>query len=65
MESYIGAVFVDSEFDFQEVERFFEAQIQWFFEDMNIYDTFANNHPTVSQLSPACIHIPWLSLTLK
>ena len=48
VEAYIGAIFVDSEFDFKEVERFFDAHIRWYFEDMSIYDTFANNHPTVS-----------------
>lgn len=47
MEAYIGAIFVDSEYNYGEVERFFEAHIRWFFEDMSIYDTFANNHPTV------------------
>jgi endoribonuclease Dicer len=46
VESYIGAIFVDSEFDFKEVERFFTTHVQWYFEDMSIYDTFANNHPT-------------------
>jgi endoribonuclease Dicer len=45
-EAYIGAIFVDSEFNYKEVERFFDAHIRWFFEDMSIYDTFANNHPT-------------------
>lgn len=48
VESYIGAIFVDSKFDFGEVERFFEEHIRYFFEDMRIYDTFANNHPMVS-----------------
>ncbi|MCJ1316242.1 Dicer-like protein 1 [Xylographa vitiligo] len=48
VESYIGAIFVDSEFDYQEVERFFEAHVRWYFEDMSIYDTFANCHPTAS-----------------
>ena len=47
VEAYIGAVFVDSEFNYLEVERFFKMHIEWFFEDMSIYDTFANNHPTV------------------
>ena len=51
VESYIGAIFVDSEYDLTEVERFFDKHIRWFFEDMSIYDTFANNHPTVSPLS--------------
>lgn len=46
VESYVGAVFVDSEFDYGEVERFFERHVRWFFEDMSAYDTFANNHPT-------------------
>lgn len=48
LEAYLGAVFVDSEFKFEEIERFFETHIRWFFEDMSIYDTFANSHPTVS-----------------
>lgn len=52
MESYIGAIFVDSEYNFAEVERFFDEHVRWFFEDMNIYDTFANNHPTVSNQGP-------------
>ncbi|KAL8702024.1 MAG: hypothetical protein Q9201_004601 [Fulgogasparrea decipioides] len=45
VESYLGAVFVDSEFNFAEIERFFDKHIRWFFEDMSIYDTFANHHP--------------------
>ena len=46
VESYIGALFVDSEFNFSEVQRFFDAHLRWFFEDMSVYDSFANNHPT-------------------
>ena len=46
VESYIGAIFVDSEFNYKEVERFFDEHIRWFFEDMTIYDLFANAHPT-------------------
>lgn len=46
VESYIGAIFVDSEYNYKEVERFFDQQIREFFADMSIYDTFANNHPT-------------------
>ncbi|KAI9801798.1 MAG: hypothetical protein M1825_003171 [Sarcosagium campestre] len=46
VEAYIGAVFVDSEFNYAEVEKFFDAHIRPFFKDMSIYDTFANNHPT-------------------
>jgi endoribonuclease Dicer len=46
IEAYIGAIFVDSEYDFAEVERFFDAHIRWFFNDMSVYDTYANRHPT-------------------
>ncbi|KAI1006532.1 Dicer-like protein 1 [Podosphaera aphanis] len=46
VEAYIAAVFVDSEYDFTEVQKFFDMHIAWFFRDMNVYDTFANNHPT-------------------
>lgn len=46
VEAYIGAIFVDSCFDYAMVENFFEKHIRWFFEDMSVYDTFANNHPT-------------------
>jgi endoribonuclease Dicer len=46
VESYIGAVFVDSDFNYAEVERFFHNHISWYFSDMAIYDTFANKHPT-------------------
>ena len=46
VESVVGAIFVDSEFNYNEVERFFDAHVRWFFEDISIYDTFANNHPT-------------------
>ncbi|KAL8812553.1 MAG: hypothetical protein Q9200_000953 [Gallowayella weberi] len=45
VEAYLGAVFVDSEFNYSEIERFFNNHVRWFFEDMSIYDTFANNHP--------------------
>ena len=46
VESYLGAVFVDSGFDYGEAESFFAKHILWFFEDMKLYDTFANKHPT-------------------
>jgi endoribonuclease Dicer len=46
VESYLGAVIVDSEFDYGEAELFFEKHLLWFFEDMEIYDSFANRHPT-------------------
>ncbi|KAJ5674560.1 dicer-like protein 1 [Penicillium maclennaniae] len=46
IEAYTGAIFVDSEFDFTVVETFFTAHMRPFFEDMSLYDTFANKHPT-------------------
>ncbi|KAB8342706.1 hypothetical protein FH972_022306 [Carpinus fangiana] len=45
VEAYVGAMFVDSGFDFGEVQRFFDMHIKWFFEDMKIYDTYASSHP--------------------
>ena len=47
VEAYLGAIFVDSNFKFEVVEKFFNDHIKPFFEDMAIYDTFANKHPTV------------------
>ena len=47
VEAYIGAIFIDSDFDYNEVQRFFDAHIKPYFEDMSIYDSFANNHPVV------------------
>jgi endoribonuclease Dicer len=46
VEAYVGAIFVDSEYNYSEVERFFNEHITWYFTDMLIYDTFANKHPT-------------------
>lgn len=45
VESYVGAMFVDSDFDYNVVQHFFETHIKGYFEDMSLYDTFANNHP--------------------
>lgn len=50
VEAYLGAVFVDSNFRFEEVEVFFQQHIKPYFHDMAIYDTFANRHPTVRDL---------------
>lgn len=41
----MGAVFVDSEYDFGQVRAFFDTHVRPFFEDMRLYDTFANKHP--------------------
>jgi len=46
VESYLGAVLVDSGFDFSEIETFFDKHVLWFFKDIHAYDTFANRHPT-------------------
>ncbi|KAF8477226.1 hypothetical protein BDZ91DRAFT_672698 [Kalaharituber pfeilii] len=46
IEAFIGAMFVDSDFDFTIVEFFFNKFIKPYFLDMTIYDTYAGNHPT-------------------
>lgn len=46
VESYVGAIFVDSGFNYDVVQKFFDTHIKPFFIDMSIYDTFANTHPT-------------------
>ena len=51
VESYVGAAFVDSGFDFEVVETFFRCHVKPYFHDMSIYDTFANKHPTVRPMS--------------
>lgn len=48
VEAYLGAIFVDSGFDFGVIESFYAKHIKPYFEDMSLYDTFANKHPTVS-----------------
>ncbi|KAI0097378.1 hypothetical protein GGR51DRAFT_553131 [Nemania sp. FL0031] len=50
VEAYIGAIFVDSEYNYDEVQRFFDAHVLPYFEDIHIYDTYAKNHP-VTRLS--------------
>jgi len=46
VEAYIGAVFVDSEYNYSEVERFFDTHVVHYFRDMTVYDSYANKHPT-------------------
>jgi len=46
IESYAGALFVDSAFSYAPVQHFFDTHILPFFSDMSLYDTFANAHPT-------------------
>lgn len=45
VEAFVGAMFVDADFDYNVVQDFFHRHIEWYFEDMSIYDTFANHHP--------------------
>ncbi|KAF4966379.1 hypothetical protein FSARC_5949 [Fusarium sarcochroum] len=45
MEALLGAIFVDSEYNYLVVENFFTKFVKPYFEDMTLYDTFANNHP--------------------
>ncbi|KAH7179182.1 uncharacterized protein B0J16DRAFT_364077 [Fusarium flagelliforme] len=45
VEALVGAMFVDSKFDYSVVEKFFTKYIVPYFEDMSLYDTFANKHP--------------------
>lgn len=46
VEAYLGAVLVDSGFDYTEMENFFDRHVKHFFEDITAYDSFANRHPT-------------------
>ncbi|KKK13664.1 hypothetical protein ARAM_005525 [Aspergillus rambellii] len=46
VEAYLGAIFIDANFDFGVIEEFFRCHIKPYFNDMAIYDTFANKHPT-------------------
>lgn len=52
IEAYVGALFVDSEFDFNVVQHFFNLHIKPFFVDMTLesYANFASNHP-ITRLS--------------
>ncbi|KAK0643580.1 hypothetical protein B0T16DRAFT_332025 [Cercophora newfieldiana] len=45
VEAYIGAIFVDSEYNFGVVQGFFDQHVKPWFEDMRVYDTYANKHP--------------------
>jgi endoribonuclease Dicer len=54
VESYIGAIFVDSKYDFSVVQEFFDTHVLPYFSDMSAYDSFAGNHPVtrISKLIP-------------
>lgn len=66
VEAYIGALFVDSEYDFSRVEEFFESHIKWYFKDMSIYDSYAKKQPVTNlanffQISMCCTNWTLLS----
>jgi len=46
VEAYVGAMFVDSEYNYSEVERFFAQHMKPFFLEMSLYDAYASKHPT-------------------
>lgn len=48
MEAIIGAMFVDSKYDYTVVLRFFDSFVRPYFEDMALYDSFARNHPVTA-----------------
>ncbi|KAM0582874.1 hypothetical protein ACHAO2_000043 [Verticillium nonalfalfae] len=48
VEAYIGAIFVDSGYDYSQVQAFFEKHIRPFFADMALYDSFASSHPVTT-----------------
>ena len=45
VEAFIGALFVDSGYKLAVVEEFFERFVRHYFDDMSIYDTYANKQP--------------------
>lgn len=45
LEAYLGAVFVDSGYDFSQIQSFFAKHMVPYFTNMRIYDSFANKHP--------------------
>ncbi|KAJ2898912.1 putative Dicer-like protein [Zalerion maritima] len=45
VEAYMGAIFVDSEYNYSVIQDFFDRFVQHYFEDMSIYDTYANKQP--------------------
>ncbi|QIW99706.1 hypothetical protein AMS68_005224 [Peltaster fructicola] len=45
VEAYVGAMFIDSRFDYGQVQRFFQMHIKWHFEDMGLYEGYAREHP--------------------
>ena len=48
VEALIGAMFVDSGYDYTVVQDFFRRLVLPYFEDMAVYDTFANKQPVTA-----------------
>ncbi|KAM0328030.1 hypothetical protein ACHAQA_005431 [Verticillium albo-atrum] len=48
VEAYIGALFVDSEYDYSRVQEFFEEHVRPYFTDIALYDSFASRHPVTT-----------------
>ena len=46
VESTLGAMLIDSDFDYTVIEQFFEVHVKPFFEDISLYDGFASMQPT-------------------
>ncbi|KAF2019946.1 endoribonuclease dcr-1 [Aaosphaeria arxii CBS 175.79] len=45
VEAYVGAMFVDSAFDFSVVQNFYDLHLKKYFTNMSLYDDFAGNQP--------------------
>ncbi|KAJ8102944.1 hypothetical protein POJ06DRAFT_246134 [Lipomyces tetrasporus] len=46
VEATLGAVLIDSDFDFAEVQSFFDRLVRPYFEDFTPYETYVSHHPT-------------------
>ncbi|KAL4761816.1 putative RNA helicase/RNAse III [Aspergillus foveolatus] len=57
VEAYLGAIFIDSNFNFSVVEEFYHQYVQPFFYDMTVYDTSANKHPTIPVVDGETPHV--------
>ncbi|KAJ8114217.1 hypothetical protein ONZ43_g4953 [Nemania bipapillata] len=67
VEAYVGAVFVDSEYRYEEVQKFFNAHILPYFRDMHLFDTYAQNHPVtlLSNILSTKFHCTEWSISLS
>lgn len=44
-------MFIDADFDYSVVQQFFDEHVKPFFDDMEMYDSYANNHPVVRTIT--------------